>query len=221
MQRTQTSKKATPPASKQRSPTASKLKAQRSSARAGVVKPAPEQHAHIAVLPRELRDQVDRAIAERPKGLESVRKIHDHFKLESLGITLSAFSRYVRRAAWRARLGATGRVVDAMFGSLKQSHLERASNSAVMHLITLVSQSLQGNSTEIPTSELAKLSKIIAEQRASNVKEREVGLKELTRAAQSTAGDGHDKPQRTGLPENFDEVVRRIYGVEFEDGGGR
>ena len=66
------------------------------------------------VLPRELRSAVDQAIVDRPAGLESVRKIYDHFKLREQGTRYSAFADYVRRESWRARLGAVGQVVDAM-----------------------------------------------------------------------------------------------------------
>ena len=90
-----------------------------------------------------------------------------------------------------------------------------------MQLIALVSQTLQRKSSEISTSELAKLSKIIAELRAGNVKKREVELKEEAKAANSGASNGHGELPRTGLPENFGEIVRRIYGVELKDVGAR
>ena len=64
--------------------------------------------------------------------------------------------------------------------------------------------------------ELARLSKIITEQRAVGVKERDVALK-TAKQADSTGGSDKAKPPTTGLPDNFDEIVRRIYGVEVKD----
>ena len=46
--------------------------------------------------------------------------------------------------------------------------------------------------------------------------ERDVELKKA-KQARSAGGNDKAKPLDTGLPENFDEIVRRIYGVEIKD----
>ena len=52
-------------------------------------------------MPDDLRSQVDQAVNKRPTGLESIRKIYDHFALKDHGLTYKSFSAYVRREGWR------------------------------------------------------------------------------------------------------------------------
>ncbi len=167
-------------------------------------------------LPDDLRCRIDQAIADRPKGLESVRKIYDHFALKDHGITYKLFSGYVRRQGWRGRLAATGQVVQAMFGFSEKDEADRLCNSAYLSLMSTVVRTLQEEVEIFPSDELARLSKIITEQRAVGVKERDV---ELKKAKQTGSAGGNDKakPPTTGLPDNFDEIVRRLYGVEIKD----
>lgn len=162
------------------------------------------------VLPRELRSAVDRAIVDRPAGLESVRKIHDHFKLREQGINYRAFADYVRRECWRARLGAVGQVVEAMVGAPREQSFDGLCDSAMLRLMSRVVEILQDDVAEIPTAELLKISKIITEQRASALKEKD--------AAARPDGEGQAiKSPHSPLPDNFAEVIGRIYGVQVDD----
>ncbi len=167
-------------------------------------------------LPDGLRCQVDQAISARPKGLESIRKIYDHFVLKDHGIAYKSFSVYARREDWRSRLAATGRIVEAMFGASDRDEADRLCNSAYLSLMSTVVCTLQEGVEKFPTAELARLSKIITEQRAVGVRERNVELK-AAKQADSAGGNDKAKPPDTGLPDNFDEIVRRIYGVEIKD----
>ena len=167
-------------------------------------------------LPDELRCRVDQAIVERPKALKSVRKLYDHFALKDQGITYKSFSGYVRRARWRSRLAVTGQVVAAMFGSSERDEADRLCNRAYLSLMSTVVHTLQEKVQIFPSEELARLSKIITEQRAVGVKERDVELK-TAKQTDSAGGSDKSKPPDTGLPDNFDEIVRRIYGVEVKD----
>ncbi len=185
-------------------------------ARAAAQTPNPNPIPNGLSVPQALRSEINQAIAERPKGLESVRKIYDLFKLKNHGVAYTTFAEYVRHEGWRSRLGAAGQVVDALFGQAERTHAEQLCNAAYLHLMAAVVQALQENTEEIPTAELVKLSKIIAEQRAVAAKERDVELKNAKRS-QSAGGDEQPKPSRTGLPENFDDIVRRIYGVDVKD----
>ncbi|MCH8969466.1 MAG: hypothetical protein IIA66_10170 [Planctomycetes bacterium] len=167
-------------------------------------------------LPDDLRSRIDQAIADRPRRLESVRKIYDHFALKDQGITYKSFLVYARRKGWRGRLAATGRVIGAMFGSPERDEADRLCNSAYLSLMSTVSGMLQEDEEQFPTAELVRLSKIITDQRAVGVKERNVELK-TAKQTDSAGGNDKAKPLDTGLPENFDEIVRRIYGVEIKD----
>lgn len=175
----------------------------------------------ITSLPAEIRRRINTAIAERPQGLESVRKIFVHFKLREHGISYGAFAGYVRREGWRARLGAAGRVVGAMLGPPERSEPEGVCNSALLHLMSAVLRTLEENGAIFSTAELGRLSKIIAEQRTVATKERGVELKSKADRAKTSNRDGPARPTHTGLPDNFDEIVRRIYGVELKDEGQR
>jgi hypothetical protein len=188
----------------------------RASARAEQPEVGKRDPGDFATLPDDLRSQVDHAINKRPKGLESVRKIYDHFKLKDHGITYKSFSAYVRREGWRSRLAATGRVVEAMFGSSEKEQADHLCNRAYLSLMSTVFSGLQENKEQFPTAELARLSKIITEQRAVGVKERDVELK-AAKQADSAGDNDKSNPPATGLPDNFDEIVQRIYGVEIKD----
>ena len=188
----------------------------RASARAERRKAGKSDPGDLTTLPDDLRSRVDQAISKRPKGLESVRRIYDHFKLKDNGITYKSFSGYVRRAGWRGRLAATGRVVEAMFGSSEKEQADHLCNRAYLSLMSTVFGTLQENEEQFPTAELVRLSKIITDQRAVGVKERDVELK-TAKQADSAGGNDKTKLPDTGLPDNFDEVVRRIYGVEIKD----
>jgi len=170
----------------------------------------PKSGGKPVVLPRELRSTVTRAIVDRPAGLESVRKIYDHFKLRAQGTSYSAFAEYVRRERWRARLGAVGQVVDAMVGAPREQSFDGLCDSAMLRLMSRVVETLQDDVAEIPTAELLKISRIITEQRATALKEKE--------AAAKPDGEGQaTKSPHSPLPDNFAEVIGRIYGVEVDD----
>lgn len=159
----------------------------------------------ITSLPAGIRRRINTAITERPQGLESVRKIFDHFKLREHGILYYAFAGYVRREVWRARLGAAGKVVGAMLGSPERGEPERVCNSALSHLMSAVVRTLEENDADFSTAELGRLSKIIAEQRTAAAKERGVDLKSKADRAKASDRDGPARPTHNGLPDNFDE----------------
>ena len=167
-------------------------------------------------LPDDLRSRIDQAVVERPSELESVRKIYDHFALKDQGITYKSFSGYVRREGWRGRLAATGQVIEAVFGLSEKEQADHLCSRAYLSLMSTVFGTLQEDEEQFPTAELVRLSKIITDQRAVGVKERDVELKKA-KQARSAGGNDKAKPLDTGLPENFDEIVRRIYGVEIKD----
>jgi len=170
----------------------------------------------LQTLPDDLRSRIDQAIVERPKGLKSVRKIYDHFALKGQGVTYTSFLVYARRKGWRGRLAATGRIVEAMFGASDRDEADRLCNRAYLSLMSTVVRTLQEKVEIFPSEELARLSKIITDQRAVGVKEREAELK-TAKQTDSAGGNDKAKPLDTGLPDNFDEIVRRIYGVEIKD----
>ena len=170
----------------------------------------------LTTLPDDLRSQVDQAINKRPEGLKSLRKIYDHFALKDHGITYKSFSGYVRREGWRGRLAATGQVVQAMFGFSEKDEADRLCNSAYLSLMSTVVRTLQEKVEQFPTAELARLSKIITDQRTVGIKERNAAFK-TAKQTDSTSGNDKAQPPATGLPDNFDEIVRRIYGVEVKD----
>ena len=167
-------------------------------------------------LPDDLRCRVDQAIVELPKGLKSVRKIYDHFALKDHSITYKSWLVYARRKGWRGRLAATGRVVEAMFGLCEKEQADHLCNRAYLSLMSTVFSTLQENEEQFPTVELVRLSKIITDQRAVRIKERDVEIKAAKQAETVNDGEKAELPA-TGLPDNFDEIVRRIYGVEIKD----
>lgn len=168
-------------------------------------------------LPDDLRTQVEHAVIAPSPELVNIRRIYDHFELRDHRVSFQRFRSYVRLLRWRMRLDAAGHIIGALFPQQPLSRLGHKVNSAQLQLIAVVLKALQ-DENEIKTEELLKLSKILAEQQTAIVKAGDLQLKERKLDAELLPPPPAPPPT-TGLPPNFDEVVRQIYGVDVSGVG--
>ena len=98
------------------------------------------------------------------------------------------------------------KILDQTFGQFAESNPELWERRAYLMLVGLMYERLAVNEQEISTDELVALSKALAEQRR----------------AEAQANDGDQETDRVDsrpdgeLPEDFAEVVKQIYGTNFQ-----
>jgi hypothetical protein len=112
-----------------------------------------------------------------------------------------------RVQAHRQRQALVARILNRTFGRFAKSNPELWERRTYLMLVGLMYQWLATNDEEISTDELVALSKALAEQRR----------------AEAQAGDGGGgQPRQAGggdegeLPNNFAEIVRQVYGTNFQ-----
>ena len=116
--------------------------------------------------------------------------------------------------AFRHRMGEAGEVLSPMAKALADRDPLACGRNAYLTLLGRVFDTLNGKETGIALDDLQVLSKIVAEQRraetqASELQSKMPGAKD---AESGAAPSGAVRP----LPANFGEVVRRIYGTNFQ-----
>ncbi|RJP37307.1 MAG: hypothetical protein C4547_05685 [Phycisphaerales bacterium] len=122
-----------------------------------------------------------------------------------------------RDADWNARLAAHRRrqssvadIIDALFGPLAKCHPQLWGRRAYCLLVGMIYERLAANEHEIETGELVTLARVLAESRRS-----ENQASDLQRRHEGP--DGQDQPGADAeLPPNFSDIVRRIYGANFD-----
>lgn len=127
------------------------------------------------------------------------------------------------REAFHKRMKAIGEIVDSTFGALATHQPDLWGHGAYLMLVGSVVACLAERHTELSTSELATLSKILTEQRSLTFKQTEADRKLADRQSKATskessmdvAGNGDARARR--LPAHFGDVVRQIYGTSFQD----
>ncbi len=159
-----------------------------------------------------VQKEVDEALRVRPKGLESVREIFEHFGLGGKGVTRRRFKIYARHTGWGERLKATGEVAQMIVEPIakKKESVKGRANSAVLLLISRVVEAL--GDSQATTEDLVRLSKVLAEQRRILLNERVVNLK-AKRCVVSADSNSEEKTAGRPLSERFPDVIRGIYGV--------
>ena len=127
------------------------------------------------------------------------------------------------RKAFHERMKAIGEIVDSTFGALATHQPDLWGHGAYLMLVGSVVACLAERHTELSTSELATLSKILTEQRSLTLKQAEADRKLADQQSKATAehssldaaGNGDAQPRK--LPAHFGDVVRQIYGTSFQD----
>ena len=116
---------------------------------------------------------------------------------------------------WEGKLGAHRRrqasvaeIIDRIFGELAQCNPDLWERRAYLLLVGLVYERLATDDEEISTDELVRLAKALAENRRVEARLRDG--KDPEQPAEA------DSPPRGDLPERFGDVVRQVYGTNFQ-----
>ena len=110
--------------------------------------------------------------------------------------------------AVRRRQASVAEILEGMFGQLAKCSPSLWAHRAYLMLVGLVYERLASNEAEIPTDELIALAKILAENRRA-----EARLSEHGRPDKPTE---RSTPATDALPENFADIVRQVYGTNFQ-----
>ncbi len=114
-----------------------------------------------------------------------------------------------RLSAHRRRQASVASILEATFGGMAECSPELWDRRAYLMLVGLVYERLATNEAEIPTEELVRLARVLAENRRAEV-----------RACRKKIDETPDdvKPGSSGrLPERFADLVRQVYGTNFHD----
>ena len=117
-------------------------------------------------------------------------------------------------AAFRKRIARTGRTLSAMAEALANDDPVRWGRGVYLALLGRVFDVLDGQQNALPLDDLAVLSKIIAEQRRAETQASEL----LYKGRDNTDGDsgGATAGRDRSLPDDFGELVRRLYGTNLQ-----
>jgi hypothetical protein len=189
------------------------------------------------LIPREITEQLRRRAADAPEiTADLIHALDDQFALEAAhGLSRRRLRSYLQRLrgehepskgngrvrpdgqtpgwsdrlrAHRVRQASVASILDATFGKLADCSPDLWGHRAYLMLVGLVYERLAGGEDEIPTGELVALAKIIAENRRVEVRLSDANEKGK---AQHTPREPTDR-----LPENFSDIVRQVYGTNFQ-----
>jgi len=171
-------------------------------------------------LPPEVKCAVESAVREARSLTDVViSRIDQRFELrQKYAISRPGLTRFLRRlrnpdvptahrvAAQRRRQGSISVILNKTFGKFAKSNPELWERRAYLMLVGLLYERLATNEKEISTEELVSLSKMLAENRRVEARSRD------GRADPASPGIGDE-----GLPEEFEDAVRRVYGTNLDE----
>jgi hypothetical protein len=174
-------------------------------------------------LPAEVKRAVESAVREAPSLSEAtIAGIDERFELcRRYAISRCGLARFLRRlrdpdvpsarkvAAQHRRQESNAVLLNETLGPFAKSHPELWDQRAYLMLIGILYERLATNEKEISTDELVALSRMLVENRRVEARLRD-GRTDA--ASPETCGSGE-------LPEQFEDIVRRVYGTNFRDPG--
>jgi hypothetical protein len=113
-----------------------------------------------------------------------------------------------RLLAHRRRQASVASIIDAAFGHLSECDPGLWERRAYLMVLGLVYERLAANEQALSTDELVVLAKALAEHRRIDAR--------LRGGERSEAPDGEVAPMEGGLPDHFADVVRQVYGTNFQ-----
>ena len=129
---------------------------------------------------------------------------------EAPGAEREVFDEKMQR--YRERQASVASILDGLFGGLADCAPELWERRAYLMLVGLVYERLAVDEDEMPTEELVKLAKVLAENRRVEVK-----LQQAVKDAQSGDSDTESEDNTEGdLPDHLADVVRQVYGTNFQ-----
>lgn len=114
----------------------------------------------------------------------------------------------------RRRQASVAAILDETFGRFAQSDPVLWDRRAYLMLVGIVYERLACDESTIATDELISLAKLLAESRRADTHARD-GASAAEKAEGSRGAAGAVDAKRHGLPDEFGEVVRQVYGTKM------
>jgi len=112
------------------------------------------------------------------------------------------------RSDFRKRQESVAQIIHGMFGPLAKCKPELWGRRAYLMLVGLVYEKLATNEKVISTDELIALGKVLAANKRADARAGE---------AKQDGQDSTPRPADGQLPKNFDDIVRQVYGTNFQE----
>jgi len=121
---------------------------------------------------------------------------------------------------FRSRMKLVGDLVRIAIDQLPEAGADsdRVGRGAYLHIIQQVVDTLEGLTSALPLDELARLSRIVAEQRRAEMTSRKLEGAGGCSGAASARRDAESPVGIPRLPARFREMIRELYGVSIDDG---
>ncbi|MCG3138873.1 MAG: hypothetical protein HJJLKODD_02742 [Phycisphaerae bacterium] len=159
------------------------------------------------VLPwsEALRVEVEQALRQQDDLPAAIEAIYKNFKLSSKKISLERFRIWAEQLPWRDALQVGGQIVRNFVG-LEATPPGALSQQALKKILILLLRILDGEEIEITMTDLARISRVLAEQQRCGL---------LVVPSNADTGPPHSS-RRGQLPPDFAETIRQIYGVDMD-----
>ena len=108
----------------------------------------------------------------------------------------------------RKRQVSVASILEATFGTLAECHPDLWDRQAYLMLVGLVYDRLAASEAEIPTDELVALAKVLVGSRRAAVR--------VEDPPQKPNAKGKAAPRKKKLPQEFADVVRQVYGTNYQ-----
>ena len=108
---------------------------------------------------------------------------------------------------YRKRQASVAKILNRTFGRFAKTNPDLWERRAYLMLVGLLYERLATNEKEVSTDELVALSKALAEQRRAEAQSRDSGGQETEPVESRPDGE---------LPDDFGQVVKQIYGTNFQ-----
>lgn len=116
--------------------------------------------------------------------------------------------------AHRRRQASVGAILDATLGRLAECHPDLWERRTYLLFVGLIYERLATCEAEISTDDLASLSKVLTENRRAEAQSQKSTPTEKSSSTEQCAKA--EAPPTSDLPDNFTDIVRQVYGTNFQ-----
>ena len=181
----------------------------------GAQRPAASRQPISRLLPESLLEELGRTAASvEAVTPDVVKALDDRLRIaERYGVSRRRLAKHLSGLketleSHRHRQATVSAILDETFGQLATCKPELWDRRAYLMLVGLVYERLATNEEDLPTEELVALAKVLAESRRAQSRPRDsVAVEEAPGSKASRDGP---------LPDRFADIVRQIYGTDFQ-----
>jgi hypothetical protein len=114
---------------------------------------------------------------------------------------------------FRKRMHYVGLIIRELIGAHRSADPALFTRHAYLIVMSRIIEALSDEKNNLSTTELASLSKVLAEQRRLDISQMEIERRFPKVDSDPNARDGSDA---RSLPEDFDHIVEQIYGTNLD-----